>query len=79
MFVLSRKKLETIKISNNIAVTFLELQRNKVRVGIDASKEIFVQRTEKQKQILESPRNVSSVGTAFETNAIVKEEGQSCH
>ena len=79
MLVLSRKKMESIRISDDIVVTVLEIQRNKVRLGIDAPKEIPVLRTELQKQILESPRNITCEGTAFKVRAAVKEEGQSCN
>ena len=54
MLVLSRKRQESIRISDDIVVTVLEIRRNKVRLGIDALKEIPVLRTELQKQILES-------------------------
>lgn len=79
MLVLSRKKLESIRISDDIVVTVLAIQRNKVRLGIEAPKEVSVLRTELQKQILESPGNISSAGTAFEVRAALKEEKQSCN
>ena len=56
MLVLSRKRLESIRISDNIVVTLLEIQRNKVSLGIDAPKEIPVLRTELQNQNLGQPR-----------------------
>jgi len=64
MLVLSRRQQESIKISGNIVVTVLEIQRNKVRIGIDAPKEVPVLRTELQKSILDSaPHNSRSCAT----------------
>lgn len=55
MLVLSRRKQESIRISDDVVVTVLEIQRNKVRLGIDAPKEIPVLRTELQNRNLASP------------------------
>ena len=42
MLVLSRKKNESIVINNNITVTVVEIRGDKVRLGIQAPKEIPV-------------------------------------
>jgi len=46
MLVLSRKKNESIIISDNITVTVVEIRGDKVRLGIDAPKEVSVHRRE---------------------------------
>lgn len=46
MLVLSRKKNESIVINNNITVTVVEIRGDKVRLGIQAPKEIPVHRRE---------------------------------
>jgi len=46
MLVLSRKSTESINIGDSIVVTVLRIQGNKVRIGIDAPKEIHVIRSE---------------------------------
>ena len=46
MMVLSRKKNESIVINNNITVTVVEIRGDKVRLGIQAPKEIPVHRRE---------------------------------
>ena len=46
MLVLSRKKNEKIIIGGNIEVTIVELNGNRVRLGIDAPTEISVHRSE---------------------------------
>lgn len=46
MLVLSRKLSESIVIDGRITVTLIEVQGNKVRLGIEAPREIPVLRTE---------------------------------
>lgn len=55
MLILSRRKQESIRISDDIVVTVLEIQRNRVRLGIDAPEEVPVLRTELQNRNLASP------------------------
>jgi carbon storage regulator len=46
MLVLSRKKNESIIINDNITVTVIEIRGDKVRLGIEAPKEVSVHRRE---------------------------------
>ena len=46
MLVLSRKSTERIQIGDNVVVTVLEIRGSKVRIGIDAPKEVHVLRME---------------------------------
>lgn len=46
MLVLSRKKNERIVIDDNIVITVVEVKGDKVRLGIEAPKEIPVHRSE---------------------------------
>lgn len=46
MLVLSRKKNETIMIGDNIVVTVVDIRGDKVRIGIEAPKEVAVHRSE---------------------------------
>lgn len=46
MLVLSRKKNESIDIGNDVVVTILEIRGDKVRLGIEAPKEVPVHRRE---------------------------------
>ena len=46
MLVLSRKKNESIIIDNNIVVTVVEIRGDKVRLGIEAPKDVPVHRQE---------------------------------
>jgi carbon storage regulator len=46
MLVLSRQRDETIMIGNDIEVTIVDIRGDKVRLGINAPKEISVHRKE---------------------------------
>jgi carbon storage regulator len=46
MLVLSRKKNESIIINDNITVTVVEIRGDKVRLGIEAPKDVTVHRRE---------------------------------
>jgi len=46
MLVLSRKRLESIQIGDDVVVTVLSIRGKKVRLGIDAPAQIPVHRTE---------------------------------
>ncbi len=46
MLVLSRKKNESIIISDTITVTVIEIRGDKVRLGIEAPKDVSVHRRE---------------------------------
>ncbi len=46
MLVLSRKRNESIIISDNIKITVLEMQGDKIRLGIDAPRGVSVHREE---------------------------------
>jgi carbon storage regulator len=51
MLVLSRKKNESIIINDNIKIVIVEIRGDKVRLGIDAPKEIPVHREEVKRKI----------------------------
>ena len=56
MLVLSRKKSESIVINNDIVVTVIEVRGDKVRLGIQAPREIPVHRQEILDAILREDR-----------------------
>jgi carbon storage regulator len=62
MLVLSRKKDERIIIGDQITVMVIEIRGDKVRLGIDAPKEVTVHREEVYEAIRrEQQNNLSSV------------------
>ena len=46
MLVLQRKKNESIKIKDDITITVVEIRGDKVRLGVEAPKEVPVHREE---------------------------------
>ncbi len=67
MLVLSRKKNESIIINDNITVTVVEIRGDKVRLGIDAPKDVTVHRREVYEAIQNSQGKGREVGA--NTNA----------
>ena len=55
MLVLSRKSTERIQIGDNVVVTVLEIRGSKVRIGIDAPKEVHVLRSELKEALSSAP------------------------
>ena len=63
MLVLSRKKNETIMIGTDIVLTVVDIRGDKVRLGIEAPKEIPVHRGEIYAEICRN-KNGDSPNTA---------------
>lgn len=65
MLVLSRKKNESIVINNDIKIVVVEIRGDKVRLGIEAPREVPVHRREVydaiQKNLEEGDATVDSV------------------
>ncbi len=57
MLVLSRKKNESIIINDSITVTVIEIRGDKVRLGIEAPKDITVHRREVYEAIQNQARS----------------------
>ena len=63
MLVLSRKKNESIVINNDITVVVVEIRGDKVRLGIEAPKEVPVHRREVYDAIQENEATQSEVAS----------------
>ncbi|HYE78408.1 MAG TPA: carbon storage regulator [bacterium] len=55
MLVLSRKLNERIVINGNIVVTLVDIDQNKIRLGIDAPKDVPIFREELVVGVREAP------------------------
>jgi len=62
MLVLSRKLGEKIIIGNDIVVTVVKIDRNQVRIGIEAPHDVPVYREEILPGRVESDREATAVG-----------------
>ena len=63
MLVLSRKKNESIVINNDITVVVVEIRGDKVRLGVEAPKEVPVHRREVYDAIQEKEATQNEVAS----------------
>ncbi len=63
MLVLSRKKDQSILIGDSIVVTIVDLKGDKVKIGIDAPRDITVHRQEVRDSILRETVNLRDSGS----------------
>lgn len=73
MLVLSRKKNESIIINNDITIVVVEIRGDKVRLGIEAPREVPVYRNEVHAAIM---RNAQAVTSGLPQGNLEKEENQ---
>lgn len=64
MLVLSRKKNESIVINNDITIVVVEIRGDKVRLGIEAPKEVPVHRREVYDAIKRSEQANAAQGSS---------------
>lgn len=61
MLILTRKKNESIIIDDKIKVTVLELDNNRVQLGVEAPRDIIIHREEVYRDIQEENRKAALV------------------
>jgi len=61
MLVLTRKANESIIIADNIKIEILEIRGEKVKIGIEAPKELHILRDELHQEVTEQNRQASEV------------------
>lgn len=64
MLVLSRKKNESIVINDDITIVVVEIRGDKVRLGVEAPKEVPVHRNEVYEAIRRSQQQADASGPA---------------
>ena len=62
MLVLSRQRDESIMIGDNIVVTIVDVRGDKVRLGIEAPREVSVHRREVYEAIQRENQQASQIG-----------------
>ena len=67
MLVLSRKKNESIVINNDITIVVVEIRGDKVRLGVEAPKEVPVHRREVYDAIKRNEQLAAEEGSAETT------------
>lgn len=63
MLVLSRKKEETIIINDNIKITIVDIRGDKIRLGIDAPRDVSIHREEVAQAINAKKTNSAESGS----------------
>ena len=75
MLVLSRKKDESIVINNDITIVVVEIRGDKVRLGVEAPKEVPVHRREVFEAIARGePVDLPAVSSAPESGQALGDE-----
>ena len=69
MLVLSRKKNESIVINNDITIVVVEIRGDKVRLGVEAPKEVPVHRNEVYEAIRRNQANNNGPTREADANA----------
>lgn len=68
MLVLSRKKNESVVINNDITIVVVEIRGDKVRLGIEAPKEVPVHRREVYDAIKQSALRDDKAAQELDSN-----------
>lgn len=63
MLVLSRKKTQRLKLGNDIIVTVIDVSGEKVRLGIDAPREVTILREELEQREEAKAKEMGSEST----------------
>ena len=66
MLILTRKKNESIIIDGNIEVKIIELEDGRVKIGIEAPKEIEILRKELYEKIQEENKAAVNIGSRLD-------------
>ncbi len=70
MLILNRKVGESIVLGDNIEVKILDIQDGKIKIGIEAPKDISILRKEVYDAVIEE--NKKSLETEFDISVLIK-------
>lgn len=71
MLVLSRKRNESVVINDNIVVTVIDVRGDKVRIGIEAPRDVSVHRQEVLEAILNEKLKFSEKPSEESSDSVV--------
>lgn len=72
MLVLSRKKNESIVVNDSIVITVVEIRGDKVRLGIEAPREVPIHRSEVRDAMAAQAESAADVVPPVEENVVVE-------
>ncbi|HEY0984897.1 MULTISPECIES: carbon storage regulator CsrA [unclassified Schlesneria] len=72
MLVLSRKKNESIIVDDSIVITVVEIRGDKVRLGIQAPREVSIHRSEVRDAIASSESAATSPFPSLEQKSVAE-------
>ena len=72
MLVLSRKKNESIVINDNVVITVIDVRGDKVRIGIEAPRDVSVHRQEVLEAILKEKLKFSEDRSEESSNTVTQ-------
>ncbi|MBX7166530.1 MAG: carbon storage regulator CsrA [Pirellulales bacterium] len=75
MLVLSRKKNESIVINNDITIVVVEIRGDKVRLGVEAPKEVPVHRREVYEAIRRNEGGLDKPAETAESTGSASSDG----
>lgn len=72
MLILNRKIGESIILGDNIEVTILDIQDGKIKIGIEAPKDVTILRKEVYDQVIEENKKSLEIDEAIEILEMIK-------
>lgn len=65
MLVLTRQKNQTIKLGDDVSITIVDIDGDRVRIGIDAPKNLRIMRAEILEEVRQTNKEAVQSNTSF--------------